>query len=362
MKKACLASIATTLLTATSVYALDCATPPTCAELGYTDTVANCSGDSIKCPFDTTKGKCIASGATVGQIGYFVKNPGEGWLLCDGKIYSKSKYPELFKVLVDDPTNVGAVFAVPNFVNSEAFLRPGSSTSFELKKGCAPNIYGHFGMNSKTSGDEILFSKVTMASNYEGIGNGDYTKNAIRFDASKYNPIYSDSCGAPTPNYFDVATYIYAGKKGSNTPANGSLNRCSKGYYYRGLIGDCSLNHYAGYGEKGIVYSVNTSEPSLTYIFGGLNTSTAKSYQQANSICRASAPSGQVASTSVFQGLPTSISGSAVSQVYTSRKYWCGDNKVATCTSQNYCTCDTAAVPGTEYYFYCTGTDVFDKN
>ena len=93
MKRAYLATLTITLLASTSAYAaINCATPPTCAELGYTDTVANCSGDSIKCPFDTTVGKCLSAGAVVGQIAYFAKDPGEGWLLCDGKFYHKDKY------------------------------------------------------------------------------------------------------------------------------------------------------------------------------------------------------------------------------------------------------------------------------
>ena len=361
MKRAYLATLTITLLTATSVYALDCATPPTCAELGYTDTVANCSGDSIKCPFDTSVGKCLSAGAVVGQIAYFAKDPGEGWLLCDGKIYSKSKYPELHALL--NTTTNSEVFAVPNYVYSGAFLRPASYTSYELKKGCAPNIYGHFGMNTKTSADEILFSKVTMASNFEGIGNGDYTKNAIRFNASKYNPIYSDSCGAPTPNYFDVATYIYAGKKVSNSSASASLSSCAVGYYYY-KDGGCSSSYYAARGMKGIVTSVNTSTPSVTYIFGGGGLHYASSYYQAVNICKASAPSGNIADFYQFQKLPTSISGSATVAVSTSKTYWYMGTYTSSCTSQTSCTSNGAnsAVPGTSYYFYCTGTDVFDKN
>ncbi|MBS4774192.1 MAG: hypothetical protein KHX55_07990 [Proteobacteria bacterium] len=46
--------------TATAAEDYTCATPPTCAELGYTDTAANCEGKMmLKCPFDLTKVNCM---------------------------------------------------------------------------------------------------------------------------------------------------------------------------------------------------------------------------------------------------------------------------------------------------------------
>lgn len=57
--------------TATAAEDYTCATPPTCASLGYTDTVANCSGKKmLRCPFDTSKvfcsGDCVSEGYTHG--------------------------------------------------------------------------------------------------------------------------------------------------------------------------------------------------------------------------------------------------------------------------------------------------------
>lgn len=43
----------------TDVYGQNCATPPSCATLGYTKTAAACSGKTIlKCPFDNSKVYC----------------------------------------------------------------------------------------------------------------------------------------------------------------------------------------------------------------------------------------------------------------------------------------------------------------
>lgn len=63
MRKTSLLAGAALLLgayTATAAEDYTCATPPTCAELGYTDAAANCEGKMmLKCPFDLTKVNCM---------------------------------------------------------------------------------------------------------------------------------------------------------------------------------------------------------------------------------------------------------------------------------------------------------------
>ncbi len=61
--------LCTALTISSSAYALDCATPPTCDDLGYTQSASDCAGQfMLKCPFsdedffcggDTPAGKCI---------------------------------------------------------------------------------------------------------------------------------------------------------------------------------------------------------------------------------------------------------------------------------------------------------------
>ena len=49
--------------------ALDCATPPTCDELGYTQTETDCTGKfTLKCPFDETAVFC--GGSNCAALGY----------------------------------------------------------------------------------------------------------------------------------------------------------------------------------------------------------------------------------------------------------------------------------------------------
>ena len=67
-----LAILATTIpLTANA----ECVPVPDCASIGYTET--SCDGDSLKCPFDTTKLKCIScdSSFRYSCLGNNIKNP-----------------------------------------------------------------------------------------------------------------------------------------------------------------------------------------------------------------------------------------------------------------------------------------------
>ena len=72
MRKTSLLAGAALLLgayTATAAEDYTCATPPTCAELGYNQYSSSCT-NSVKCPFDTTKVKCIPETPQVGHILY----------------------------------------------------------------------------------------------------------------------------------------------------------------------------------------------------------------------------------------------------------------------------------------------------
>lgn len=77
MRKTSLLAGAALLLgayTATAAEDYTCATPPTCAELGYDQSPSDCAGKkTIKCPFDTEKvfcgGDCVSEGYTSSNTG-----------------------------------------------------------------------------------------------------------------------------------------------------------------------------------------------------------------------------------------------------------------------------------------------------
>ena len=365
MKRAYLATLTITLLTATSAYAaINCATPPTCAELGYTDTVANCSGDSIKCPFDTTVGKCLSAGPTVGQIGYFPKEiTNTKWIKCDGRYLNRYGYPELYEFLGRTFGGVDDLFKVPDY--SGDFVRVYKSgltqaTNVRQLEGL-PNIYGHFGLNGKTSADEVLFSKVTMSTNYEGIGNGDYTKTAVRFDASKYNPIYGANVHV-TPVNTAVYAYIYAGKVDTAKSSIKDLPKdCQTNYYYY-QDGTCSQTRNTSKGLKGIVRYVSKGSSSsyVQYVTGG--STRASTYENANASCAMNYQGGIVVAPSVaaeYIGSKVTSATGDVSPVSTSKTYWGVSSNIYTCSSTTSCSPSGTPTSGTYYYFYCQGQDYF---
>ena len=110
---------------------------------------------------------------------------------------------------------------------------------------------------------------------------------------------------------------------------------------------------------KGIVTSVtnSSSNPYVQYIYGG--NSAVKSYLIALNRCRERI-AGSLPSPSVIQTIPTTISGSALAAVSTSRKYWYLDGYISVCSSQTSCTSSTVT-PGESYYFYCLAKDYFVK-
>ena len=92
------------LCASTSYAAINCGTLPSCSDLGYTDKVAECpsSSEVLKCPFDTTYGKCTR-GPSIGDLKYSLRGDDhDGWLKCDGRQFSSdstAKYYKLFKVI-----------------------------------------------------------------------------------------------------------------------------------------------------------------------------------------------------------------------------------------------------------------------
>ena len=81
MKKYLLLSLA--MAVALPAYALDCATPPTCDELGYTQTETDCAGKfMLKCPFSDEDFFCGGEIASCSDLGYTYTVPSSGNTFC----------------------------------------------------------------------------------------------------------------------------------------------------------------------------------------------------------------------------------------------------------------------------------------
>ena len=57
-------------LSGSAYAAINCATPPTCSELGYTDNSSKCPDNNVKCPMDTSKVKCLRPYGKFGNCYY----------------------------------------------------------------------------------------------------------------------------------------------------------------------------------------------------------------------------------------------------------------------------------------------------
>ena len=228
MKNLSLFVSAFALCASTSYAAINCGTLPTCESLGYTDTVTNCPGEVLKCPFDTAKGKC-QRGPSVGDLKYSLNTANHnGWILCNGQSLDTTKYAALYGIIKSNYGMDGTKFRVPDYrgfflraYGTASVNKPlssyGGSENNSLKdpqKEQLPNIYGDLGApflnwgevsGSTYSGPFSAFYAWRRRGCMEG-GDG----YGIRFNASLANSIYNGSHVIPA-NYA-ANIFIYAGR------------------------------------------------------------------------------------------------------------------------------------------------------
>ena len=269
MKKLILITAAA-LFSASVALAQTCATAPSCATLGYTQSASACSGKSLKCPFDTTKVMCVNGGPHVGDLKYSLYSSNhDGWLLCNGTQYSQTTYSKLYNLLgtkfchrYTSRTDTSyssnncdsGKFAVPDYrgfflrgvmsynsytntVNkpatsgrtpssyySDALYYKGYASTVSSMTGIAvpqyeqlPNITGEFGMLA--GGSEVGWNNAVSSANNafyrkDGIGdNGQQSNNqagGVGFQASRSNSIYDGAHVMPAS--YGAYIFIYAGE------------------------------------------------------------------------------------------------------------------------------------------------------
>lgn len=346
--------------------AIDCAVLPTCDELGYSDAIAMCPGKYLVCPFDKTKGACQHD-AKFGQVGYFIKNPGKGWLKCDGYYYSKNQYPDLFAEIGTIIGGSGNLFRVPDYGGDFLRVYGGNSGSLnQRQKEGLPNIYGRFTGNTD-DGDGYFSGAFYISSGTNTGANGGSGPGVIGFDASRSNSIYGASSHV-TPVNTAVYAYMYAGKVDSSaTSAATTAASCVKGNYIY-TDGTCSSSYTSSKTVKGIVNSVSnyTTYTYVQYIRGGVSATSNGS--NASDMC---SNSGEwLASNYDWKSLPTNISTSqsVVRSVQSGKYYWNYSTSKYYCSSQTSCAASTTAgsssdSSGGAYYpfYYCYGYMYFAK-
>ncbi len=120
---------------------------PNCDNLGYKDSVSDCPGDYVVCPFDDAKVMCDME-AKAGEIKFSLQTADhDGWLLCDGRTLSGIKVngvsaanSELATILSSDGKWNWFNGKLPSY-NKEDFYGDGSKGTF-LRLGTPYNSAG----------------------------------------------------------------------------------------------------------------------------------------------------------------------------------------------------------------------------
>ena len=127
---------------------------------------------------------------TVGSVTAFASNSTPtGYLLCDGRAVSRTKYANLFRKI---GTTYGAgdgstTFNLPNLVNR--FVE-GSNASGQYINAGLPNITGGHGAWNYNVTEGAFYGRSDLS---ENIRSGAWTSTGVGFDASRSNPIYGRS-------------------------------------------------------------------------------------------------------------------------------------------------------------------------
>lgn len=222
-----------------------CVDEITCASLGFTDTIAECPGEYTLCPSDSSKGKCIFE-ARPGDLKYSLRTADHnGWLLCNGRAYSSSQYPELYEALKD---SFGS--KLPNYTGY--FLKAAATSSasaFKTPQAAGlPDIVGQFGPVNDNSVEHKNGAFITAGAWSRSVNGGNTGGTTLEFRASKSNSIYGKS-STVTPQNYSANVFIYAGK---SQGADDTLVQCDVGMYLN-ANGTCSKTLIAAKNPLGVI-------------------------------------------------------------------------------------------------------------
>ena len=329
-----------------------CEDGSSCDSLGFTDIVSECPGSYVKCPTDATKGKCDFE-ASPGDLKYSLRTSDHnGWLLCNGRVYDKDKYPELYSAISG---SFGS--NLPNY--SGYFLKAAAysyASSFKTAQQAGlPNITACGpAMDDQTQNPGLggAFYKYTTSYAYDAKSELSGSGWRLGFDASKSNSIYGRS-STVTPQNYSANVFIYAGRIKESSGAELS---CEQGDFYNS-DGTCTSSA-SGKTVVGLVYSFSSTstESSLTLITGG--GATASSADAADKVCKASGGYLPYSSLGSYISLvnknsskiPTSSTG--IYKTYTGRKYYNGTYGYYTCSTSS-CSLQSSSTLLSNIYYYC---------
>ncbi len=134
---------------------INCARPPSCSELGYTDNSSKCPDNNVKCPMDTSKVKCLRPYGEFGKCYY-----------ADGHVEACKKDDDLVGMVMLTKGSQGGVEA--GFVRWVLLPVKGTGTWYQARQACAraggviaPIIYSMYGAEVNT-----FFGKIGQGGNW----------------------------------------------------------------------------------------------------------------------------------------------------------------------------------------------------
>ena len=231
MKKLILScSLMALTLPAYAAESINCATLPTCDDLGYTENADDCVGRKLLCPFDKTQAACLEA-PQVGDLKYSLYSSNhDGWLPCDGKQYKEADYQDLYNLIgsqfchkytsrTDTSTTSSCednYFAVPDYRGFYKYKGDtGTVKNFHKPQyEQLPNITGKSSVVFNDANNTLSVSGAFSYSNYgtAGYDSGGYDlgQGTLSFDASSDDTIYDGSHVRPA--HYGAYIYIYAGE------------------------------------------------------------------------------------------------------------------------------------------------------
>lgn len=138
---------------------------------------------------------------------YCATTPPVNYLICDGSLYEKTAYPELYSIIGNAFGGDNTTFAVPNL--TDRFIQGGTNVGEYVEAGL-PNIEGVFAATSNRDNTPQTFTGSFERNEYNasaltGSGSG-WGNQTISFDASRSNSIYGNSDTVQPPSV--VLLYI----------------------------------------------------------------------------------------------------------------------------------------------------------
>lgn len=151
---------------------------------------------------------------TVGSVTAFASNSTpDGYLLCDGRAVSRTKYADLFAKIgtTYGAGNGSTTFNLPNLVNR--FVE-GSNASGQYMEAGLPNITGKTGGSGVNSDSPAATGAFYKYGTGLGVDDHDYDNHMVAFDASRSNAIYGKS-NTVQPEALKMQYYIKVDNSGS---------------------------------------------------------------------------------------------------------------------------------------------------